>query len=193
MRIGFTVLTGALAWGQSGAPDKFVEAAVYADFASAAMKCRDRANPNDPVRQAKTWTQKAIAAVSTFRSSDSEEQARATRFLNQEKTLLATLDRWERFLKDIQRSIQSALKSGKLETATKMVSGEGGPSCDPRMRRARLLVEEQRRLYTQALADADRWAAASNSSQAFEKYKAAAKLNREDFALQEKLREVTRK
>ena len=156
------------------------------------MKCRDKANPNDPVGQARLWTQKAIGAVSAFRSSDSEEQRRALRFLNQQKALLASLENWAKFLKDIERRTQSALSSGKLETATKMVSVESGPSCDPRMRQARVLVEARRRLYAQAVADADRLAE-SNSSQAFEKYKAAARLNREDPALQQKLLQVNHK
>jgi hypothetical protein len=186
------LLCAAAGRAQSGAPDKFIEAATYANFASSALKCEDRASKGDAVGQATKWTKKAVAAMEGFQTADPDEQARAARFLSRQKTLLLTLGRWDKFLREGQKKVQSALNGGRLETAAKMVAPENGPQCDPRMRGMRTLVEARRKLYAQALAEADRLVE-SDPLRAVEKYKAAAKLNREDPALQEKIRRFPRK
>jgi hypothetical protein len=178
-----------VAHAQTGTPDKFIEAASYAEFADTAVHCGDRASLKDPIGQARLWTEKAIATVAAFHSSDADERVRVLKFANNQKALLAAMRTWERFQKDGEKKVRQTLNDGKLETAAAMLKA-GGPACCPAMVRLRALIDSQRQAFQAAIDEGDRWSR-SNPPKALERYRMAGRLNREDAAPPERIRQLT--
>lgn len=171
------------------APDKFTEALVYAGYAEDAFLCKDADVSTEPVSAAQKWTMEALSTVSQFKTDDPLRETRAAQFVQREKAQLDVLKKWERTLRELPKTVENALRGGRLMSAETMVNDPGAPSCDPTLRRLKEVVADQRQRFDALVREGD----SLDGPAALDKYKAAQKLNREDVELATKIRTTARK
>jgi hypothetical protein len=171
---------------------KLAEAQVYASYARDAYACDGDVSPVNPVAEATKWTLKAIATAQAVRAADADLARRATSFLSRQNATLSSLQKWELFLKDGQKTVEAALSRGGLQRVEAAVADGDGPACDPRLERLRALVKTRRDRFRALVEEGDHLSA-SSPREALAKYRDAQRLDRDDSSLQDKIRGVARR
>lgn len=172
-------------------PNKFAEAATYATYAEDAFSCKVSQDTVYSLDDAKKWTTEAIKAAKQVRTTDLNQQAGVSAFIENQKTWLATLTNWQKSLIDSSKAIGAALRAGKLNTAAMLLAtldASGVPSCDPIIKQLKASVIKQRNEFDNLVRTGD----TLEGPAALDQYNAARRLNREDANLLDKIRRRSR-
>jgi hypothetical protein len=128
--IGLISIVAVAAQPEAG-PDKLIEAARYAAFATDSIECRSE-KTGDPVHEAIKWTTLAITTARGFRSKDKTEQGLAASFLARQVRYLADLNSQAAALDESFKTINGDIKRFRLVSAMSALTEAKVVKCDAR-------------------------------------------------------------